>query len=113
MGIKVNVNKVQLPTGQFVAFFASEISEGVDVANLPVVCLSRVKPGKCMFRVDVLHEHDHHSPPFSDEAGVDAYIKRVTDDIAAGLQALEAISEVDVMNTKLVPPGGGGVIGLN
>ena len=100
MGIKVTAQRVKLPTG-YVVNFTSEV-DGVEPEKLPVVCLSRNKPGKCMFRADLLHEHDGHSPRHDDLDHANAYIERVFKDIQDGLLASEVIGQLDVVDVKVI-----------
>ena len=103
MGIKVTAQRVKLPNG-YVVNFTSEV-DGVEREKLPVVCLSRNKPGKCMFRADLLHEHDGHSPTHGTLEETNSYIERVFKDIQDGLLASEVIGHLDIVDVKgiLVP----------
>jgi len=78
--IKVSVSKNSDNYGNFVAV-VHFTSEGVKLVDPPEVCVSRLKPGNCNYPIDNLAAHNSHSPPFSSEADMNAYIERVMDDV--------------------------------
>jgi len=81
MALKIKVEIVELGSGTYVALFRG-IVEGTDIDpnKLPMVSLSRI-PGKCHFRLDQMHMHDHHAPPWQDTILMNSYIQRVLEDI--------------------------------
>ena len=78
--IKVVVQKV-LRFGSILVYFHPVVTGWINIEILPTICLSRIKPGKCNFRLDRLDIHDNHTPPFDNEEACDAYITRVLTDI--------------------------------
>jgi len=78
--IKVIVQKVPR-WNQILVYFHPVVTGWVNIGVLPEICLSRIKPGKCNFRLDRLDMHDGHTPPFDGEEACDAYITRVLTDI--------------------------------
>jgi len=78
--IKVVVQKIPR-FGAILVYFHPVITGWINIEILPEICLSRIKPGKCNFRLDRLDMHDHHTPPFDDEEACDVYITRVLTDI--------------------------------
>ena len=103
MGISIEVERVKLPDGRYVAWFHPTVSEDVDVESLPMVSLAR-NPDHCYFRIDKLHEHDKHSPPMADKDAVNAYIKRVMDEVIDGLAKVGVqLEETTTEDCKAIP----------
>jgi hypothetical protein len=67
--------------GYLVAFFHPEVTGWINPELLPEISLARIS-GRCMYRLDKLHEHDFHAPPFHSDADCDLYILRVLKDIS-------------------------------
>lgn len=103
MKINIKVEVVETGSGAYVALFRGIISgEDVDLEKLPEVSLSRVH-GKCYFRLDKMHEHDHHAPPWTDQVLMQTYIERVFNEIRekcveAGLALNDEVQTVKVPN---------------
>ena len=105
-GVKVQVIRVKLDDGRYIVNFQTEVAPGVDVTTLPEVCLSRIKPGKCMFRIDKMEEHDGHSPTHSTLEECNAYIARVMGDVEEGLKVSGILTETETKEVKgIVIPG--------
>ena len=84
MALKIKVEIIPLGAGTYVALFRGIIEgDDIDPEKLPQVSLSRI-PGKCHFRLDQMHMHDHHAPPWQDTVLMNSYIQRVIDDIRNG-----------------------------
>ena len=103
MSLKIKVEIVELGAGTYVALFRG-IVEGTDIDpnNLPMVSLSRI-PGKCHFRLDQMHMHDHHAPPWQDVVLMNSYIQRVINDIRDGclkgkIALLGEVQKVNIVN---------------
>ena len=97
--VKVTAERIHMPGGEVLVHFKGEV-DGADAEKLPVVCLSRNKPGKCNFRVDQLQEHDGHSPLHQTIEEANTYIERVLKDIQDGLASQEIILEIDKVDLK-------------
>lgn len=78
--IHMVVQKVQ-KWGSIYAYFHPTVTGWINADKLPLITVSRLKPGGCNYRVDLLHTHDHHAPPFKTEELCDTYIARVMADI--------------------------------
>jgi len=103
MALKIKIEIVELGQGTYVALFRG-IVEGndIDPEKLPQVSLSRI-PGKCHFRLDQMHMHDHHAPPWQDVVLMNSYIQRVIDDIRDGclkgkIALLGEVQKVNIVN---------------
>jgi len=101
MSLKIKVEIIELGGGTCVALFRG-IVEGtvIDPEKLPMVSLAR-KGDKCHFRLDQMHVHDHHAPPFTDPVMMNSYIQRVIDEIQckcieAGIALAGEIQQVKV-----------------
>lgn len=86
--------------GVYRIYFHTRIPKHVDPEKLPVVSLSR-HFGSCWFRIDKLHEHDHHSSSFK-SSDVKPYVLRVLHDIrdkmvAEGLATAEEVQDLDAI----------------
>ena len=110
MGLKIQVVKKGSvgEDGKLISgclLFHSNVEQGgseVYGTGLPyqpefLVCLSRVKPGSCMFPVTDLQNHDHHAPKWNgdgdgahDLAAMEAYSARVQQDVVDACSRLEA-----------------------
>ena len=114
--VKVTAERIHMPQGGVVVHFKGEVN-GTDVEKLPVVCLSRVKPGQCNYQVDELQNHDGHSPLHQTIEEANAYIERVLKDIQDGLASQEIILETDKVDLKALfipshtPPMPGDTLG--
>lgn len=99
--MKIEVERIKLPEDKYKAHFRAlfDTNDDGDVDSLPSVSLSRVK-GKCIFRLDKMHEHDEHAPIFANSNDVDFYIQRVCDDIKA---SLSNNTETNIENYKAMP----------
>jgi hypothetical protein len=78
--IKMVIQKVQ-KWGSIYAYFHPTVTGWINAEKLPLITVSRLKPGGCNFRIDLLHAHDNHAPPFKTEELCDLYIARVMADI--------------------------------
>ena len=101
MSLKIKVEIVNIGPDAYVALFRG-IVEGsdIDIEKLPMVSLSRIH-GQCHFRLDKLHIHDHHAPPFGDQVLMNTYIQRVINEIKSqcidyGIALADEIQQVNV-----------------
>lgn len=98
--IKIVVLKVQ-KWGRLFAYFHPCVTGWINIDAMPKICVSRVKPGGCNFRLDRLDTHDNHAPGFGSDSECDLYIQRVIGDIAAADCGGVTISvEIQVAETE-------------
>lgn len=106
MKLALNILRVKLDDLGFVVLW--EPVEDMPIADkLEKVCLSRLKGGKCEFKIDEFADHNSHTPKFNDVKGVDEYIARVIADTKAICEC-NGISFEPKINEVMAPSGGSG-----
>lgn len=104
MSLKIKVEIVEIGSDTFVALFRGLVEgEDIDPDQLPMVSLSRVH-GKCHYRVDQMHQHDHHAPVWNDMKSMNEYIQRVLDEVRDGCIQNKIVIANDVQKVKLPNP---------
>ena len=100
--IKMVIQKVQ-KWGSIYAYFHPTVTGWINAEKLPLITVSRLKPGGCNYRIDRLDTHDGHAPPFKTEELCDAYIARVMADIVqADLGGVTVEFEIQLVEKPIV-----------
>ncbi len=84
-------------------FFHTKIPSHVDATLLPIVSLSR-HFGQCWYRIDKMHEHDHHTSSYSPE-DLKPYVLRVLRDIRDKMLAANLVTKDEVQDLDAIEFG--------
>lgn len=80
MKLALNIYKVKIDGVGFVVLW--EPTEDMPIADkVEQVCLSRLKGGNCVFKIDDLAAHNSHTPKFNSVGDMNSYINRVITDV--------------------------------